>query len=860
MKKFRSILIIVICAVLSFGVFPHFVKAKENEYSMEACEVVLSYTSEEEFLGVMELVCENENFAFYIDNTSLAVALKDKRNSKVFFSNPYDAASDPFYTETLKARLNSQLTIDYIDISGNIAGQLFSSDDCVQKGQFCTEVKENGIDVKMTLGEIKEEMLIPPAMSEESFEKFTSKMDDFAAGSMEIFYEYVELSELEEGLEKQELIKNFPAIKKQNLYVLSEINSREEELISGYLKDAGYTEKDYKKDMELGSSKTESEAVPNFELKIEYRLTEEGITVTVPKKSVKYNKKDFALTGITLLEFFAADKPIENGEGYLFIPDGSGAIIDIDDTNQKRRRTISGEIYGRDMSVKSTEETEGEDFRLPVFGIYKNNGSTLFAEIVSGDEISTVTAALGEPSTNYFRTYNTFRYTPYDKVVMNTKVGSQNSAIITYSVSEDPFAKDLSVKYSPLLTEKESYVEMAKHYRKSLIKQGSEEKAENTVLNTEIELLGTAVGKGTFLGFTVDEDYVFTDYDSALKLSEWFQKNGADNLRIVYTGWQKNGLNAGAIGKQKPSSVLGSKSGWKKLHKELDKKSIELVPSSDMLFSSYQYMFDGYSVTSDTAKNYNDAYTGVYKFRNKKDEKTLNYLISPAKYEKLWKKYFKGTNKLYTNSFMLQNVGVYLASDASRDGKADRTASINAMDKVFTDYAKGKSLWFTGGNKYVLKYAAGVSDTVLNHSDFAGETAGVPFYQLATDGLIKRSSKSINLAKDWEDELLCCVQTHTSPKFTLAYENTSLLKNTDFTSYYSVDYNILREKIAEDVKRMSEELSCIDGEYITDFRIISNGVTVTEYSNGSKVLVNKTEQPIEFEGITVSAKDYKVIN
>jgi hypothetical protein len=104
------------------------------------------------------------------------------------------------------------------------------------------------------------------------------------------------------------------------------------------------------------------------------------------------------------------------------------------------------------------------------------------------------------------------------------------------------------------------------------------------------------------------------------------------------------------------------------------------------------------------------------------------------------------------------------------------------------------------------------------------------------------------------------VQTHTSPKFTLAYENTSLLKNTDFTSYYSVDYNILREKIAEDVKRMSEELSCIDGEYITDFKIISNGVTVTEYSNGSKVLVNKTEQPIEFEGITISAKDYKVIN
>ncbi len=866
MKKCYFALIIVLCFFIclqgcssTLSVSDSFSASKDG-YSMQKNEINIFFNDKNEFLSQMELVCENSKYAFYYDSLSLAIALVDKRDANIYFSNPYDAGMDQYYVDDLKKRLNSQIVLDYVDRKNNVRKQLYSSSDCVEFGQYNVEAIDSGINIKMTIGEIKEEYLVPYAMSEQSFEKFTSKMDDFGKLTMETYYFLTDIKELESGLEKEELSQNFPSLNKEKLYIATELTDRDKKIISEYLVSVGYTKSDFEKDFSLGSSNEDENSNVCVELNLQYRLSENGLTVTIPSKTIKYDNEKFAVTDISVLEFFASDKPIQDGEGYLFIPDGCGALIDIDDSDENRKRSIGGEIYGKDLTISATENEEGKNFLLPVFGVNKNDNSCLFAEIVSGDEISTVIAVLGAPNTQYFRVYNTFRYNTHEMVSTNTKVSSQGSNISSYVISETPYEDDLSICYTPLMGDDSGYMKMAKHYRQKLIGYGLQEDSKNTELKTEINLLGTAIGEDTFLGVNVKKDFVFTDYNSAVKVVDWFDKEEIDNLRLLYTGWQERGLNAGVSGKQKLSSALGGRSDWKKLNKLLEGKSIDLIPTADLIFSAYQYNFDGFSKSSDAARTMKDTYAGTYKYENIKTDETLNYLISPMKYNKLWGKFFKSTKKLITDSVLLEGVGNYLASDAKNDDISNRNTALKDIETIFDAQSKERELWFNVGNAYVLPYAKGVSETVLNNSDFAGETARVPFYQIVTDGLIARSSEDINLSADWQQELLSCVETHTSPRFTLVYENTELLKDTDFTEYFSVDYKILRDRIAEAIKYMNKKLSLFDGEFIIDYQILSDGVSNTVYSNGYSVLVNKTKQAYEYGNIKVSPMDYVVIN
>ena len=389
-------------------------------------------------------------------------------------------------------------------------------------------------------------------------------------------------------------------------------------------------------------------------------MSENGLTVTIPANSIKYDNENFAVTDISILEFFAADNPIEDGKGYLFIPDGCGALINIDDSDKKRKRSISGEIYGKDLTISTSENEEGENFLLPVFGINKNDGSCLFAEIVSGDEISSVMAILGAPNTQYFRVYNTFRYNSYELVSLNTKVSSQGSNVSAYVISETPYKNDLSICYTPLTGDGEGYMKMANHYRQKLINSGMKEDKKKSTLKAEINLLGTAIGDDTILGVKTTTDYVLTDYNSAIKVAQWFDEKGIDNLRMVYTGWQEHGLNAGVSGKQKLSSALGGKSDWEKLNKYLKGKSIDLIPASDLVFSAYQYSGDNFSKSDDAARTMKNTYAGIYKFENDKSEENLTYLVSPMRYSDFWKEFFESTESIVTDSLLLEGIGIYI--------------------------------------------------------------------------------------------------------------------------------------------------------------------------------------------------------
>lgn len=46
-------------------------------------------------------------------------------------------------------------------------------------------------------------------------------------------------------------------------------------------------------------------------------------------------------------------------------------------------------------------------------------------------------------------------------------------------------------------------------------------------------------------------------------------------------------------------------------------------------------------------------------------------------------------------------------------------------------------------------------------------------------------------------------------------------------------------------------------EYMTDHRLLAPGVALTAYANVARTVVNRSDRPFEFEGVTVPARDWR---
>ena len=102
----------------------------------------------------MSLVCENEYLKLYTDTKTAAVAVYDKRNGSVTYSNPPDADSDAIANAANLNFLKSQFMLTYYNSDGT-QGTLDSYSQSVAKGKFSVESIANGVRYLYRIGNEK---------------------------------------------------------------------------------------------------------------------------------------------------------------------------------------------------------------------------------------------------------------------------------------------------------------------------------------------------------------------------------------------------------------------------------------------------------------------------------------------------------------------------------------------------------------------------------------------------------------------------------------------------------------------------------------------------------------------------------
>ena len=102
----------------------------------------------------MELVCETDILKLYTDTATANVAVYDKRNGNITYSNPINADEDPVANTANKNYLKSQFMLTYYNADVT-AGTYDSYTKCVQNGNFKVESIANGVRYIYTIGDPK---------------------------------------------------------------------------------------------------------------------------------------------------------------------------------------------------------------------------------------------------------------------------------------------------------------------------------------------------------------------------------------------------------------------------------------------------------------------------------------------------------------------------------------------------------------------------------------------------------------------------------------------------------------------------------------------------------------------------------
>ncbi len=85
-----------------------------------------------------------------------------------------------------------------------------------------------------------------------------------------------------------------------------------------------------------------------------------------------------------------------------------------------------------------------------------------------------------------------------------------------------------------------------------------------------------------------------------------------------------------------------------------------------------------------------------------------------------------------------------------------------------------------------------------------------------------------------------------------------VLQETDYTSYYSANYAVWRDRALEMIRQYQDDMAGLNQQRITGHERISADVTVTTYENGTKVYVNFGNTAYDFDGLQIPARDYLV--
>lgn len=821
-----------------------------------------TYDSAEEKIADMQLVAENGDLALYLEPDYAEFAVWNKVTGDSWFSNPYDFARDTKADSKVKEELQSLISLTYYD-SQKTERTMNSYSDCTSKDQYQIEKLDKGFVFHMQIGRVEEKMLAPSVIEVSKYENIIlPHVDKKSARKLNAYYTKVCFSDgsLSEAVKKKYL-DSMPGLEEHDFYILRDTTEREKKVLEEIIKATEYTSEDMDEDLALSGYKQKKTNYALFKMSLRVELEEGALKVTVPTDLISYDADYYSLGSFQLLRYFGAGK--SDQEGYLFVPDGSGALINYNGDGTKKILNTTTSVYGMDyaLSFDYGMSNLSSQIYFPVYG-NKTEDKAFFAVIREGDALAQIISESGNILSSYETIYPKFNYQAAYTVNYTDK--TKISGLYTY-VDTNCYTGNYTIQYDFLTDREADYVGMANSYQAYLEKQGVLEKMSEVESKAGfyLEMLGAIERTNTKLGFSYVESVPLTTFEQAKGILEELKTAGDIDLNLRYKGWANGGLYYTVSDKAKVEKSLGGRNGLIELGRFARENQIGFYPDVDFFIVCKDSILDGYNKSFHSARSIRREQlylTSPQEFTNFAEFQYLNYSISPRYYDKYMKKFFSDYGKFNLSGVSVGTAGSMLYAEYHRTKAITREAAKDILVNGLESYVSDYGLMVDGGNAYTLKYASELVNVPMYHSANTIEDESIPFMQLVLHGYVPYAGEAVNLSGESEEVFLRCIEYGANPFYTVAADNTELLTKTSMTYYYSVKWEELKEEIQNCMEKWTEAYDGCGNQKMTGHQRLTETVSRTEYEDGTVFYVNYGTEDVQLEGgAIVKARSYMKI-
>ncbi len=590
-----------------------------------------------------------------------------------------------------------------------------------------------------------------------------------------------------------------------------------------------------------------------IEISIVYTLDDNSFIATIPLDSIKENGI-YSLVKVSLLPYFnAADR---EEKGYILVPDGSGALINFN--NGKGTTVYTQKVYGTDpITNRKTMTVNTQNVLLPVIGIHKEatdgvNASNILMYVEDGAAAAMINATPATASNAYNYGYMSFVYRSSAFITMleNTQFPVSATMLANNTAAGESF----SVSYN-ILASNGDYNDMAVKTREKLIANGL--KADKVSDKVYIEAFMSVKKTKHFLGIPYKANETLTTFDECI---DFISKLNGKTVMIL-NGLDKDGAVGGAIDtKFTVNSKLGGIKDYKAFVEDAKKLDSEVFPVSEFVLfdkSKWGYTTYWHNARSVDVKPINKLYYLYGNYEENKDYPKLRYIV-PTKLLKAGNSYIKSLSK---NGIMTAApLSIANSPYSSRDGKGCDIVSVtnNYVEILDNMKKQGINIALQSPAAYALNFTDYAYGMPLRSSSFTCFDFDIPFVQLVLNGIKNYSTVSLNLTNNIPEMKLLMLESASSPAYTVIGKEYKDVKDTPLDVLYGADLSALEDSIIEDVKAYREFYAKTEGK-IAKHTTISKDLRVVEFENGAKIIINYDDNAVEYDGVTVDAVSYKLI-
>ena len=648
------------------------------------------YHSAEEKLATMKMRFEKGDYQLWINEFTGEVAVVNTKTEEILMSNPYDVGLDTA-ADSVKAELLSQIIIGYTGNELTGTNVFTSYTDAALNNQIKVKSIKNGMRVEYTIGREETKYLVPRLITKERFE--TQILEPLKAG-----VEASNMSEIEkkflvnntfmsrftlrdpEAMKSDralaDLYKEVPITATIGAVYMIDVNIAPaelqmlEEIIKTYC--PAYTYEELDMDHTETEYESEDKNPPVFKMALEYTLDDMGLSVTLPANGVRFDESIYQLSYVTILPYMGAGQYSNErpNEGYTFIPDGSGAIFRFEDL-AATGATVGGAIYGQDYAYHTITGKYQEIFKMPVFGIVKENkyvfeqsatgaysvvesenptSSGFFAIIEEGDALAEIKSTHLGQKAHYHTVQLSVNPRPSDtyNISGGAVTGSGSSWTV---VSDRKYLGNYTVRYIMLTDDKvaeekgitdyypATYTGMAYAYRDYLTSPYStgtqNESAENQMTVLErlasdkfesqiplyLETFGAVETIEKVLSVPVNVMTPLTSFEDVKQIYNDLSQSGVGitNINFKLTGYANGGMYSTVPYNLKWEKAVGGNKGFKELLEfaneinkasSTDGKNLGIFPDFDFAYVNNMSSFDGISLKDHAVKTIDNRYIG----------------------------------------------------------------------------------------------------------------------------------------------------------------------------------------------------------------------------------------------------------